>query len=73
MDALTDTLLRGGDTDTNACIVGGMSGALHGLHSIPAQLRDVVLARNSTSPGNARPDFLQPVNLLEKVDRLYNA
>jgi ADP-ribosylglycohydrolase len=33
--ALKETINLGGDTDTNACIVGGMVGALVGLKSIP--------------------------------------
>jgi ADP-ribosylglycohydrolase len=33
--AITETLLGGGDTDTNACIVGGLIGALHGVSTIP--------------------------------------
>ena len=28
-DAIKQTLMMGGDTDTNACVVGGMMGALH--------------------------------------------
>lgn len=32
--ALADTLLRGGDTDTNACIVGGLIGAYRGINSL---------------------------------------
>lgn len=34
-DALHDMLLRGGDTDTNACIVAGLLGAFHGYSNIP--------------------------------------
>ncbi|CAI5996152.1 unnamed protein product [Closterium sp. NIES-64] len=33
-EALEDTLVRGGDTDTNAAIVGGMVGALHGVEGM---------------------------------------
>lgn len=32
--ALSDTLLRGGDTDTNACIVGGLIGAYRGVSNL---------------------------------------
>ena len=32
--ALADTLLRGGDTDTNACIVGGLIGAYRGIDKL---------------------------------------
>ena len=71
VSALQDTLLRGGDTDTNACIVGGMIGALHGLDAIPADMRTAVLTRSIDSPGNRRPDLLQPTDLLKRVQRLY--
>ena len=71
MPALQDTLLQGGDTDTNACIVGGMIGALHGLDAIPADMRATVLGRKVGSPGNARPGFLQPTDLLNRIRRLY--
>ncbi len=37
--AIYDTLLEGGDTDTNAAIVGGLIGALHGYESIPEYMR----------------------------------
>ncbi len=33
-DALRDILLRGGDTDTNAAIVGGLLGAADGIDGI---------------------------------------
>jgi ADP-ribosyl-[dinitrogen reductase] hydrolase len=32
--AISDTLIRGGDTDTNACIVGGLVGAYRGLNNL---------------------------------------
>ena len=35
--ALKHTLMNGGDTDTNACIVGGLIGALCGFDKIPAE------------------------------------
>jgi ADP-ribosyl-[dinitrogen reductase] hydrolase len=31
--------MLGGDTDTNAAIVGGMMGALHGVAAIPEYMR----------------------------------
>jgi ADP-ribosylglycohydrolase len=33
--AILETLVRGDDTDTNACIVGGLLGALHEMDKIP--------------------------------------
>jgi len=33
-DAIEATLLKGGDTDTNACIVGGLVGASVGMSKL---------------------------------------
>ena len=33
-------LLRGGDTDTNACIVGGLLGAYHGWSNLPPEWKE---------------------------------
>ena len=41
--AITETLLGGGDTYTNACIVGGLIGALHGVSSIPSVMTQALL------------------------------
>jgi ADP-ribosylglycohydrolase len=54
-DAIYRTLLEGGDTDTNACIVGGLLGAYHGLNSIPKQALEKVLACK-TEYGQPRPE-----------------
>lgn len=56
-DAITETLLGGGDTDTNACIVGGLLGALHGEAAIPAEWRRAVF-ECETSRGRERPAWL---------------
>jgi ADP-ribosylglycohydrolase/fructose-1,6-bisphosphatase/inositol monophosphatase family enzyme len=42
-DAVVDTVARGGDTDTNAAIVGALVGAAHGRDAIPAQWIDRVI------------------------------
>lgn len=47
--AIKQTLLKGGDTDTNAAIVGGVVGALHGVDAIPTYMRTPVLAFDCTS------------------------
>ena len=48
----------GGDTDTNAAIVGGMVGALHGANTIPNSMKMPVLERGVDSPGIPRPASL---------------
>ena len=58
--ALRETLLGGGDTDTNACIVGGLLGARFGASAIPARMREAVLACDTRAGKNPRPDDLHP-------------
>ena len=60
--AILETLVRGGDTDTNACIVGGLLGALHGMDKIPKSSLDKVLACD-TRHGQRRPSAftIEPV------------
>jgi ADP-ribosyl-[dinitrogen reductase] hydrolase len=70
LDAMLETLMGGGDTDTNACIVGGMVGALHGEDGIPQPMVQALL-KCDTSMGRPRPDFLQTkVQLPILLDRL---
>eukprot|EP00877_Chromochloris_zofingiensis_P007455 jgi/Chrzof1/2963/Cz12g06070.t1 len=72
-EAIRHVLLLGGDTDTNAAIVGGMVGALHGATAIPSIMKDPVLNRTSSSHGRKRPDFLQGGLLPGLFDKLYAA
>jgi ADP-ribosyl-[dinitrogen reductase] hydrolase len=61
-DAICQTLCRGGDTDTNAAIVGGLLGALHGAAAIPEPMAAPVLAyrgREDQGGGCPRPDDLR--------------
>ena len=69
---------EGGDTDTNACIVGGMMGALLGMKSIPEDMRDKVMdfdcsevPENDQNYGIIRPDFLSvKINLFANIQKL---
>lgn len=51
-DAIRITLLKGGDTDTNACIVGGLVAC---YQPIPAAMLEPVLAFDCTMVGRKRP------------------
>jgi ADP-ribosylglycohydrolase len=64
--AVAETLLGGGDTDTNACIVGGMAGALHGEQGIPRHMVEALLSCN-TGKGRPRPEFLQTRVVLQDL------
>lgn len=74
LDGLRQTLALGGDTDTNACIVGGMLGVLHGARMIPEPLQNAVLNCDPVAAGNPRarhrPQFLRPADLLQMVKKL---
>jgi len=66
--ALEETLAGGGDTDTNAAIVGGLLGALHGSASIPPQLTQPLLACDTSSArggARGRPPWLRASRLPE--------
>lgn len=72
--ALVDTVRRGGDTDTNAAIAGGLLGACLGREAVPPRWRDRVLScrpiaglRGVRYP---RPKPLWPVDLLTLAERL---
>ena len=67
--AITETLLGGGDTDTNACIVGGLIGALHGVASIPSVMTQALLICD-TQVGRPRPEVYSTRNLPRLVQGL---
>ena len=56
--AIKHTIAQGGDTDTNAAIVGGLLGAFHGEQAIPENVKMKVLSCDTTK-GRPRPsEFL---------------
>ena len=54
---VVDTIMRGGDTDTNAAIAGALLGAVYGVEAVPAQWRDVL---SSCRPERGRPGVHRP-------------
>lgn len=72
-DAIHATLMKGGDTDTNAAIVGGMMGALHGFDAIPSYMRDPVESFDCTNAEHAfhvRDKFYSAKFTKEVVEKL---
>jgi ADP-ribosylglycohydrolase len=71
---VVDTVMRGGDTDTNAAICGALLGAVYGLDAIPAQWVDRVLncrpMAGHPSVHRPRPECVWPVDTLELAERL---
>ena len=61
--ALRETLAGGGDTDTNACIVGGLIGAANGASNIPDEMTQPVLNCDTQLGAHPRPAFLSASQL----------
>jgi ADP-ribosylglycohydrolase len=68
--ALRETLLGGGDTDTNACIVGGLVGARLGASAIPSAMKAAVLGADLDRGKNPRPRNLHPRDVPSLIDTL---
>ncbi|VEP18043.1 ADP-ribosylation/crystallin J1 [Hyella patelloides LEGE 07179] len=69
-NAIAETLRGGGDTDTNACIVGGLIGAAVGVDGIPENMRESVLNCDTTMGKHPRPAFLHPCQIEELIPQL---
>jgi ADP-ribosylglycohydrolase len=72
LEGLRSTIAGGGDTDTNACIVGGLLGALHGYSALPTPMVQTLL-NCDTEKGRPRPLWLQVNSALELADALVAA
>jgi ADP-ribosylglycohydrolase len=69
---LRETLGRGGDTDTNACIAGGLVGAATGAGGVPERMKTAVVGCD-TRRGRPRPEFLHGGRLPELAKALLRA
>lgn len=70
-DAINETLLGGGDTDTNGIIVGALLGACYGQTRIPPTMKSVVESCKTNKNGKSRnrPDWMQA----NQVDQVFGA
>ncbi len=72
--AVVDTIMHGGDTDTNAAICGALLGAVYGREAVPAQWTETLLACKPApgTPGvhRPRPECFWPGELLEIAKNL---
>ena len=66
-DSLVRVIGRGGDTDTNAAIVGAFLGGVFGASAIPQRWRNVV---DSCSPKRNRPAEYHPNDVAELTEQL---
>jgi len=72
-EGIVETVMAGGDTDTNAAIAGALLGAVHGREAIPHQWRQMVLScRPHAAVGaqHPRPYCFWPVDLTNLVEVL---
>ena len=73
-EAVVDTVMRGGDTDTNAAICGALLGAVYGRNAIPAQWTECLLncrpAAGQAYVGHPRPECFWPTDALELAEHL---
>jgi ADP-ribosylglycohydrolase/fructose-1,6-bisphosphatase/inositol monophosphatase family enzyme len=71
-EGVVATVLRGGDTDTNAAIAGALLGAVHGREAIPAQWRSMVLScrPDPFCAAKPRPMACWPGDVFELAERL---
>jgi ADP-ribosyl-[dinitrogen reductase] hydrolase len=68
-EALRCVLAGGGDTDTNACIVGGLVGARVGIAGIPLHMQRAVIECD-VGQGRPRPAWLQAKDALELTSNM---
>ncbi len=77
MRVVVDTVMRGGDTDTNAAICGALLGAVYGRNAIPGQWVESLLncrpAAGLPNVRHPRPECFCPVDALELAARLIGA
>lgn len=73
-DGVVDTIMHGGDTDTNAAICGALLGAVGGRDAIPAQwlnsLQNCRPEAGHPRVRHPRPKCFWPVDVLELAERL---
>ncbi|MFO7973141.1 MAG: inositol monophosphatase family protein [Candidatus Hydrogenedentota bacterium] len=76
-EAVIDTVMRGGDTDTTAAICGALLGAVYGRDAVPRQWVERILTCRPIEglPGvhRPRPRCFWPVDAMIIVDRLLTA
>uniref|UniRef100_A0A7C4RU04 ADP-ribosylglycohydrolase family protein n=1 Tax=Desulfatirhabdium butyrativorans TaxID=340467 RepID=A0A7C4RU04_9BACT len=76
-EAVVDTVMRGGDTDTNAAICGALLGAVYGRNAVPGQWVESLLncrpAAGQPHVYHPRPECFWPVDALKFAERLLHS
>ena len=57
LNSIKEVIQEGGDTDTNASIVGAMIGALTGVLQLPEHMIDSIMSYNCLLSGRIRPEL----------------
>ena len=72
--AVVQTVAQGGDTDTNACVVGALVGAIQGEEAVPARWRESLRCcrpeHGREGVKRPRPEEYWPTRGIEVADRL---
>jgi ADP-ribosylglycohydrolase len=72
-DGVSDTVMRGGDTDTNGAIAGALLGAVHGRQAIPPRWLHTLLScrpLEGSVSRNPQPAEFWPVDALQVAEAL---
>ena len=72
-EGVVDTVMRGGDTDTNGAIAGALLGAVHGRQAVPSRWLHALLScrpMKGSPTRNPQPQELWPVDALELAEAL---
>lgn len=76
-EGVVDTVMQGGDTDTNAAIAGALLGATYGEEAVPVQWREAVLncrpKAGDPHVHTPRPAEYWPADALELADAVLEA
>ena len=76
-EGVVNTVMQGGDTDTNAAIAGALLGAMYGEEAVPAQWKKAILScrpeRGREGVHQPRPQIYWPVDAPELADALLEA
>ncbi|MFO7728160.1 MAG: ADP-ribosylglycohydrolase family protein, partial [Desulfonatronovibrio sp.] len=73
-NAVIDTVIQGGDTDTNGAICGALLGAVYGYKQVPKRWSKAVLSckpqKGQPDVKNPRPEIFWPVDALDIAEKL---
>ncbi|HVC92737.1 MAG TPA: ADP-ribosylglycohydrolase family protein [Pirellulales bacterium] len=72
-EGVVDTVVRGGDTDTNAAIAGALLGAVYGRKDVPPRWRDTLLCCRplpGTPTAHPQPSEFWPIDVMEIAEAL---